>query len=212
MKWPFAGMERPNILCVGSHCDDIEIGCGGTLLRVLGEYPKCHVDWVVFSSNLQRRKEAKRGAGLFLKGARSKNVVIRSFRDGFFPYDGARIKKEFEALKRRVQPDLIFTHYRNDLHQDHRIINELTWNTFRNHLVLEYEIPKYDGDFSSPNAYFQLPDEICRQKIAHLHEAFPSQRKKHWFQSEIFLGLMRLRGMESAGKYAEGFYIRKLVL
>src|SRR5437867_4440336 len=144
------------ILCLGAHCDDIEIGCGGTILTLLETYRKAAVDWVVFSSDQQRASEARESANLFLKQAESKNVVIKTFTNSFFPYIGAEIKRYFEELKREIAPDLVFTHYRNDLHQDHRLISELAWNSFRDHMILEYEIPKYDGDMGSPNSFVHL--------------------------------------------------------
>jgi LmbE family N-acetylglucosaminyl deacetylase len=201
------------VLCLGAHSDDIEIGCGGTLLRLLAEYSKVEVHWIVFSAKGARRREALNSAGLFLKQAKAKHVVVRSYRDGFFPYQGARIKGEFEQLK-STTPDLIFTHYRRDLHQDHRLINELTWNTFRNHLVLEYEIPKYDGDLGSPNVFFPLEESTCQQKAEYLDQAFLTQRKKHWFSDGTFLALMRLRGVEACSptRFAEAFYGRKVRL
>jgi len=204
----------PSILCLGAHADDIEIGCGGTVLRLLQTFPEARITWIVFSSNSARRKEALRSAGLFLKGATSKQVVVRSYRDGFFPYQGARIKEEFERLKKLIDPDLIFTHYRKDLHQDHRLLNELTWNTFRNHFVLEYEIPKYDGDLGSPNVFVPLDESTCKRKEEFLDRAFQTQRTKHWFSEGTFLALMRLRGVESNSptRFAEAFYGRKVSL
>jgi LmbE family N-acetylglucosaminyl deacetylase len=200
------------ILCLGSHSDDIEIGCGGTILRISGTQ-KCEVTWMVFSSNSEREREARNSAALFLSQATRSEIVIKSFRDGFFPFEGAQIKNSFEELK-GVAPDLIFTHSRKDAHQDHRLIAELTWNTFRNHLVLEYEIPKYDGDLGQPNLFVPLEQEIYENKVRYLMEAFASQRSKKWFQRDTFLALMRLRGMEcvAASGYAEAFYCRKLVL
>lgn len=206
--------EALRILCLGAHCDDIEIGCGGALLRLLQEHPGSHVDWIVFSSTPARRKEAQRAASLFLEHANSRKVSILKFRDGFFPYQGARIKEEFERLKSLPAPDLIFTHCRQDLHQDHRLIQELTWNTYRGHLVLEYEIPKYDGDLGSPNVFINLSEEHCRMKIRHILDAFATQAQKHWFTEDLFHGLMRIRGMEAGGqaRHAEAFYCRKLVI
>jgi LmbE family N-acetylglucosaminyl deacetylase len=202
------------ILCFGAHCDDIEIGCGGAMLTLLSQYPNSLVRWHVFSSNPQRAEEARRSAQAFLRGAASPEIVIRSYRDGFFPYVGGEIKSEFEQLKQQFAPDLIFTHYRHDLHQDHRLICELTWNTFRNHLVLEYEIAKYDGDLGSPNFFVPLEESLCRAKIRILMENFKSQAGKHWFDEQIFMALMRLRGMEAASPthYAEAFHCRKLML
>ncbi len=206
--------KRLSVLCLGAHSDDIEIGCGGTILSLLQAHPSAIVHWVVFSSSRVRRREAQRSANLFLKGAASKRVTIHSYRDGFFPYQGARIKEEFEKLKKRVKPDVIFTHYRNDLHQDHRLLNELTWNTFRNQLVLEYEIPKYDGDLGSPNVFVSLEEPICRKKADFLDQAFLTQRTKHWFSEGTFFALMRLRGVEanSPTRFAEAFYGRKISL
>jgi LmbE family N-acetylglucosaminyl deacetylase len=203
-----------SVLCLGAHSDDIEIGCGGTILRLVHSFPSVSFHWIVFSSNRVRRSEALRSANLFLKGAKTKHVAIRSYRDGFFPYQGAKIKEEFEQLKKRLNPDVVFTHYRHDLHQDHRLLNELTWNTFRNHLILEYEIPKYDGDLGSPNVFVPLEESVCKQKAELLDQAFQTQRKKHWFSEGTFFALMRLRGVEanSPTRYAEAFYGRKVNL
>lgn len=201
------------ILCLGSHCDDIEIGCGGTILKLIEEYSNIVFYWVVFSSNQQRAKEAVKSANNFLEGAKVENIIINNFRNGFFPFIGAEIKEYFEQLKQEISPDLIFTHYRHDLHQDHRLISDLTWNTFRNHLILEYEIPKYDGDLGSPNFFVHLDESICQKKIQYLLDAFETERQKHWFSEDMFMAIMRLRGVESnsPGKYSEAFYCRKLV-
>ena len=205
---------RAQILCLGAHCDDIEIGCGGNILKLIEQYKKATVHWVVFSSDEERGKEARESATMFLSQAESKNILIKTFTASFFPYQGADIKADFERLKQEVSPNIIFTHYRNDLHQDHRTISELTWNTFRDHLIFEYEIPKYDGDFGSPNSFVHLDDAIVRKKIAFIMESFRSQRGKHWFDEETFTAVLRLRGMESCSpaKYAEAFYCRKMVL
>jgi LmbE family N-acetylglucosaminyl deacetylase len=207
--------KRPlQILCLGAHSDDIEIGCGGTILHLIESQPSTRVDWVVFSSSMPRRREALRSASLFLKGTKSRNISIRSYRDGFFPYVGMKIKEEFERLKKRINPGLIFTHYRHDLHQDHRLLNELTWNTFRDHLILEYEIPKYDGDLGSPNVFSPLKASTCRKKAAFLQQAFRTQASKQWFSNDTFLALMRLRGVEASSPtgFAEAFYARKVTL
>ena len=203
-----------NLLCLGSHCDDIEIGCGGTILHLLDRYPRANVYWVVFSSDKQRAAEARTAANVFLKGVKSKKVIVKNYRDAFFPALGERIKEDFEKLKREFQPDMIFTHYRHDLHQDHRTICELTWNTFRNHFILEYEIPKYDGDLGSPNVFVPLEESVCRRKIDAVIGSFVSQQKKHWFEEQTFFATLRLRGLECASptRYAEAFYSRKLVL
>lgn len=202
-----------NILCLGAHSDDIEIGCGGSLLQLKKTYKKLRLHWVVFSAPGSRRNEATKGAELFAAGC-EKEVILKECRDGFLPYSGASVKDFFEELKGRINPDLIFTHWQGDAHQDHRLISELTWNTFRNHMILEYEIPKYDGDFGRPNLFLPLDEPLSQQKIDHLFEAFESQRSKPWFDRATFSGLMRIRGMEScsASGYAEAFYCRKLVL
>ena len=202
------------ILCLGSHCDDIEIGCGGTLLKLIqSRRGNVMVHWVVFSSTPERENEAIRSAQAFLKGIKRKTVVIRHFEDSFFPYDGGEIKKYMQKLSRDFSPDLIFTHCRNDLHQDHRLISELTWNAFRDHWILEYEVPKYDGDLGSPNLFVPLKQRICYNKIDYVVRYFKSQRKREWFTKETFLSLHRLRGIEcnSVSGYAEAFYCRKVV-
>jgi LmbE family N-acetylglucosaminyl deacetylase len=204
--------ELRRVLCLGAHSDDIEIGCGGTILRLLHTHGPLHVDWVVFSAAGPRADEAQDAAALFLEGTDDRRVRLAHFRDGFFPYQGADVKDYFEVLKEEVRPDLIFTHYRHDRHQDHRLINELTWNTFRQHLILEYEIPKYDGDLGTPNVFVHLDEETVRCKVDYLMRAFASQRSKHWFTEDTFLSLLRLRGLEAPDQthYAEAFYGRKL--
>jgi LmbE family N-acetylglucosaminyl deacetylase len=200
------------ILALGAHCDDIEIGCGATLLGLVASHANLCFDWIVFTSNDERAREAESSAERFLRGAKEKRVVIKQFRNGYFPDQWARIKDDFEALKREVDPDLIFTHYQRDLHQDHRTIAELTWNTFRDHLILEYEIPKYDSDLGSPNLFVPLDAATAQQKARTVVECFPSQRDKHWFSEDTFLALMRLRGVQSAASsgFAEAFYAQKV--
>jgi len=202
------------ILCLGAHSDDIEIGCGGTVLRILEENPDAEVLWVVMGASGQRADEATASAKAFLARARQKEVIVKEFRDGFFPYIGAEIKGFFEELKRRFAPDLILTHCRNDLHQDHRLVSELTWNTFRNHLILEYEILKYDGDLGTPNVFVHLTESLARRKVGILLDSFRSQLKKSWFTEDAFLAILRLRGLEcnAPEKYAEAYHARKLVL
>ena len=202
------------ILCLGAHADDIEIGCGGTVLRWLEEHDHLEFYWVVFSSDRKRKKEALKGASLFLQRARKKTILVEDFRDGFFPYVGGPIKEYFEVLKKRISPDLVLTHYRDDLHQDHRLISDLTWNTFRRELILEYEIPKYDGDLGQPNLFTHLPEEICRRKIQYILKVYRTQTQKHWLTEDTLQAILRLRGVEScaASKYAEAFYCRKMVL
>jgi LmbE family N-acetylglucosaminyl deacetylase len=202
------------ILALGCHSDDIEIGCGGAILRLGVEHPDCVFHWVVFSAIGVRAAEARHAAAQFVDPLRMKGPVLKTFPDGFMPFVGADIKPVFEELKRAVSPDLIFTHNRRDAHQDHRLISELTWNTFRNHLILEYEIPKYDGDMGQPSVFLPISLEMCEKKVRLIMDTFQSQCDKRWFQRETFLSLMRLRGMEcnSPSGYAEAFYGRKLVL
>lgn len=202
------------VLCLGAHSDDIEVGCGGSILRLVQSYPNLEVFWVVFSSDKQRRQEAVDSARRFLAKVARRTVVVKNFRNSFFPYVGREIKGFFETLKKRCHPDVVFTHHRHDLHQDHRMINELTWNTFRDHFILEYEVPKYDGDLGSPNFFFYLDESLCRTKTKYIMECFKTQRQKRWFTEDTFLGLLRIRGIESnaPGKYAEAFYCRKMVL
>ena len=202
------------LLCIGAHSDDIEIGCGGTILRLLSEYADAEVHWVVVGSSGQRDAEAVVSANKCLADAKKKQILIKHFKESFFPYLGGEIKIFFEKLKKKVSPDIIFTHYRHDLHQDHRLISELTWNTYRDHFILEYEIIKYDGDLGVPNLYVHLNEAICQQKVGLIMESFGSQVGKDWFTADAFFSILRIRGVESKapGKYAEGFYCRKLVL
>jgi LmbE family N-acetylglucosaminyl deacetylase len=199
------------ILCLGAHSDDIEIGCGGTLLKLIRDHKNLEILWVVFSAGGARTREARQSASEFLAGAAKKRIVVKTFKGSFFPYQGERIKAYFESLK-SFEPDLVFTHYRDDRHQDHRVLSDLAWNTFRNHIVLEYEIPKYDGDLGVPNVFVQLDEDLCRRKIASLLNHFQTQGNKHWFSDQTFRALMRLRGVECAAEYAEAFYGRKLVV
>ncbi|MGA2983087.1 MAG: PIG-L deacetylase family protein [Terriglobia bacterium] len=215
MKLSLGGRDGDQVvvLCLGAHSDDIEIGCGGTLLYLQSTLPRVRFHWVVFSALGARGQEATKGAELFTAGC-DKELVLKGHRDGFLPYSGGEVKDVFEEMKSRVDPDLIFTHWHDDAHQDHRLLSELTWNTFRNHLILEYEIPKYDGDMGRPNVFVPLEGPLCERKINYLFEAFESQRTKRWFDRATFLALMRIRGMESNSPsgYAEAFYGRKVVI
>ncbi|MCC6144215.1 MAG: PIG-L family deacetylase [Candidatus Hydrogenedentes bacterium] len=207
--------DRPlRILCLGAHSDDIEIGCGATVLYLIAHYKPVEVNWVVFSGGEDRRREALASARSFRRGAAGGRVDLHRFRDGFFPAESPRIKEAFEALKGEVDPDLILTHCREDLHQDHRVVSELTRNTWRSHLILEYEIPKYDGDLGHPNCFVPVTRAQGDRKIAILLKSFPSQRSRQWFDAETFWALMRLRGLEcnSPTRYAEAFHVRKQLL
>jgi len=201
------------ILCIGAHSDDIEIGCGGTILRIIKEFDDIEVYWIVLGSEGERDEEAKTSANIFLSGVKSKHIFIKHFKNSYFPYNGGKIKDYFEGIRKKIAPDIIFTHYRHDLHQDHRLVSELTWNTFRNNFILEYEIIKYDGDIGVPNFYVNLDETLCHKKISILLETFRTQTPKTWFTYDTFLSLLRIRGVESASpdKYAEGFYCRKIV-
>lgn len=213
---PFSPIEdssRPlKVLCLGAHSDDIEIGVGGSILQWLASGRQLHFTWVVFSAaKSEREVEARRSAELFLRGAAGYEVIVKGFRDGFYPYHGASVKDEFEALKKVISPDLIFTHYRDDRHQDHRTISDLTWNTWRDHMILEYEVPKYDGDLGQPNLFVPLDTDIAEKKSKLICELFQTQANKAWLTEDTFMGLMRIRGIECAQRFAEAFYVRKLV-
>ena len=202
------------VLCLGAHSDDIEIGCGGTVLKLINQYKNAQVYWVVLSAKGKRKKEAADSAKAFLADAKSETIIIKGFKDGFFPYIGGEIKEYFEELKQAFCPDFIFTHYRNDLHQDHRLVSELTWNTFRDHLIFEYEIPKYDGDLGPPNLFIYLDEATCRKKVQHIFNIYKTQGENQWFSEETFQSILRIRGVESNSptKYAEAFYCRKTVI
>jgi LmbE family N-acetylglucosaminyl deacetylase len=206
--------ERLSVLCLGAHSDDIEIGAGGTLLSWLDQGIHLDVHWCVLSGAGGREQEARASATDFLAAAAHSKIEVMNFRDGFFPEQGEQIKLWFEALKGRANPDVILTHRRDDAHQDHREVARLAWNTFRDHLVLEYEIPKWDGDLGTPNFYVPVAARLMQRKVDLLISHFGSQRSKHWFDAETFLGLARLRGMEcrAGERYAEAFVSRKLSL
>ena len=201
-----------HVLCLGAHPDDLEIGCGGTVIRLMAQARPPAVTWVVFTADARREAEAVNSAETLLRGAARSRVIVHKFRDGFLPHEGAAVKEAFEDLKAETAPDLILTHQRGDLHQDHRVISELTWNTFRDHTILEYEIPKYDGDMGAPNFFVTLDETCVRRKIDAILAGFPSQAGHRWFTEETFRSLLRLRGLEcnAPGEYAEAFYCRKL--
>jgi LmbE family N-acetylglucosaminyl deacetylase len=213
MRISFAAPSVSQVLCIGAHCDDVEIGCGGALLELASRYPKARFEWVIFSGEDSRPDETRRAAARLMPGVDC-NVDIRDFRGSYFFTEPAAVKDAFEALKKRVKPDLIFTHYLNDRHQDHRLLSELTWNTFRNHTILEYEIPKYEGDLAQPNVFVPLRAQSVETKIATLLECFPSQRTRSWFTADTFRAVLRLRGIECNAEsgFAEAFHARKLTL
>jgi LmbE family N-acetylglucosaminyl deacetylase len=207
--------DRPlRILCIGAHSDDLEIGCSGTVLAWLKAFPEVDVTWVVLSANDERRKEARRSATALLRAARKSEIILGDFRDGYLPAQYADVKEFFEHLKTSVDPDVVLTHWLEDRHQDHRLVAELTWNTWRNQVVLEYEIPKYEGDLKQTNVFVEVPVRLAQRKVAHLQKHFVSQRSKYWFNPENFLAIMRLRGLEcrSSSGFAEAFHARKLLL
>lgn len=204
---------NPRILCLGAHCDDIDVGCGGTLLLLSEIHPQLQVRWIVFASIPERADETRASAKRFLGKCQS-SVEFHPFPDSFLPYHGADVKRVFEGLKNDPSPDLIFTHYGKDAHQDHRLVSELTWNTFRDHAILEYEVPKWDGDMGQPNVFLPLSERFVNKKVEYLLESYRSQREKHWFDADTIRGLMRLRGVESRApeRFAEAFYGRKLAV
>lgn len=206
------GADHPyRILCLGAHSDDIEIGLGGTILRLRETYPNAQWMWVVLSGvDTPREKEAAAGFTFFTGGGNGK-FIAQGFRDGYFPAEFGEIKSFFESALKEFEPDLVFTHYRDDRHQDHRVASDLTWNTFRNALILEYEVIKYDGDWGQPNFFVPLTETQVNNKINGLMDVFASQRSKHWFTAETFRSVLRLRGIECAHPHAEAFYVRKLV-
>ena len=205
--------RAPRFLFIGAHCDDIEIGCGGTVLELMRWYPDAEVHWIVLSAGGTRDQEARKAAGLLLNGAKDPQVVVKDFRGAYFPSEFVGIKDYIETLK-TIQPDVVFAHTRDELHQDHRVVGELVWNTFRDHAILEYEIPKYDGGLGSPSVFVPLEADTVQRKVDVLMEVFESQLSRQWFTPETFQALMRLRGIEcnAPSGYAEAYYSRKLVL
>lgn len=209
--WP---THRPlEVLCIGAHCDDIEIGCGGTLLSLQQGHPRCRIHWLVLTSVPSRRREAASSAKAFIGTSARGELRIRALPDGRLPAHFTKVKAEFEATKKRLEPDLIFTHHGLDRHQDHALISQVTWQTFRNHLIWEYEIPKYDGDLTTPNLYVPLDSMLAERKVEVVMRTYASQRTKSWFTAENLWAMMRMRGLESraADGLAEGFHCRKLV-
>lgn len=208
-----AGRDRDlKVLCIGAHSDDIEIGAGGTLLSWIAGGARLDVHWCVASADGARGEEAAASAQDFLVGAANVTLALGAFRDAYLPHEGVAVKQWVEAQKPRMKPDIVLTHSREDAHQDHRLINELTWNAFRDSLILEYEIPKWDGDLGRPNVYVALSDAILRRKWELLSKHFGTQRSKDWFDEETFRGLARLRGVECRARHAEAFYARKILL
>ena len=202
------------VLCIGAHSDDLEIGCGGTMLELIGRPAPLEVTWVVLSGIGPRGREARASARRFVRGAKRCDIRVAGFRDGYFPTQHAEIKDYFEQLKREVVPDVIFTHAGHDLHQDHRLVSELTWNTFRDHMILEYEIVKYDGGLGSPNAFVPISQTNCRRKVRALMRGFATQRSRRWFTEDTFMAMLRIRGIEcnAPDGHAEAFYVRKIVV
>ena len=213
LRFNLAANQNLNILCIGAHSDDIEIGCGGTLLQLFSDYP-VKVTWVVLGASGNRNVEAENSAAEFLHNVSDAKVLISEFRNSYFPSQGQEIKEYIESIKGQCSPDLIFTHYRNDLHQDHRLVSEFTWNAFRDHNIYEYEIPKYDGDLGSPNTFFSLTRDECQTKIDLIMKHFVSQTERSWFTAETFWAMLRIRGIEcnSPSGFAESHYIRKQII
>ncbi len=206
--------DPKTILCIGAHCDDIEIGCGGTLATWARCYPQARFIWAVFAATGPRGEETRTAARALLGSAARLDFEMREFRDSYFPAQFAEIKEAVEQLGRRATPDVVLTHHAQDRHQDHRLLSELTWNVFRNQLVLEYEIPKFEGDLGQPNVYVPLSADLARHKVETLLKSFPSQASRDWFTADTFTAVMRLRGIEcrSPSGLAEAFHGRKLVV
>lgn len=210
----FKNKKNPKILFLGAHSDDIEIGCGGTILKFIKDVPKAQYRWIIFSGDKIRAAETLKSASVFLAEAKSKQIDVYNFKESYFPFIGAQIKDSFEKLRKDFNPDIIFTHYTKDAHQDHKLISKLTWNTFRDHFICEYEIPKYDGDLHNPNLYVCLDQMTVNKKISILCNSFKTQKEKQWFSEETFKSIMRLRGIESNSysTYSEAFYCPKICL
>jgi len=204
--------RKLQVLCLGAHADDIEIGAGGALLTWLQSGAELDVHWCVASASGVRGEEARAAAADFLAGAANWTLALGAFRDAYFPYEGAELKAWVEAQKPRMKPDIVLTHARCDAHQDHRLLNELAWNAFRDSLILEFEIPKWDGDLGRPNLYVALEDAVLARKVELLERHFGSQRSKDWFTAETFRALARLRGLECRAAYAEAFWAHKLLV
>ena len=213
LGFPLDKLESFRLLCLGAHSDDIEIGCGGTVLRLAAEIPGLVVRWIVFSADGRRETEARNSAAAFLEKVSEKKIEVLGFRDGYFPSQSTDIKDCFEALKRDFDPSLVLTHWQHDAHQDHRVLAELTFNTFRNHLVFEYEILKYDGDLGNPNFFVPLTRTQLQEKVKNISQHFVSQRGRNWFVDETFVAVARLRGVgcNAPEGVAEAFYVRKIV-
>ena len=207
-------IESPKIVCLGAHCDDIEIGCGGTLMGLAETCPRATFTWIIFCSDEHRATESRQAAARLLGDSANVKMHFLELRDGFLPYDGGEAKSRLREISASLDADVIFTHYRNDAHQDHRLVSELTVNEFRDHLILEYEVPKYDGDLGTPNVFLPLDDNAAASKIDVILDSFASQTGRHWFSRETFEALMRLRGIEAGRsvRFAEAFYCRKMVL
>jgi LmbE family N-acetylglucosaminyl deacetylase len=212
ISFELTGARR--LLVLGAHCDDVEIGCGGTIAHLLERQPDLEVKWVTFAGTPERRAETKAAAAALLAGAQTRSVQVHNFDDGFFPWLGHRIKERFEQIAREFRPDVVFTHRRDDRHQDHRMVAELTWNTFRDQLLLEYEVPKWEGDLGHPNVYVPLSQRLCRRKVELLMKYYRTQARRDWFTEDLFWGLLRLRGVEcrSPSGFAEAFHGTKLML
>jgi LmbE family N-acetylglucosaminyl deacetylase len=208
----FAPARPFRLLCLGAHCDDIEIGCGGTVLRLLAERSAVQVRWVVFTGSAVRQSEAKASADAFLAGAERAEVQLHGFRESFLPQQWGAVKEEFEHIKAGFAPSLILVHGHDDSHQDHRLLAELAWNTFRDHLIWEYEIPKYEGDFPQPNIFVPLSEDQAGRKVELITRLFASQRGRAWFDADTFRGLLRLRGIGCNAPWAEAFSCRKAVI
>jgi len=204
--------EIKRLLCIGAHPDDIEMGAGGAIMRLINENPGLQIRWVVLTGgDSARGEEARQSAAIFTAGAADLRLEVHPFKDAFLPWQGDQLKTLFETLKDDFSPDLVFTHYHQDRHQDHRLVSELSWNTWRNHDILEYEILKWDGDLGQPNVFVPLEAQLCQRKVAQIYDTYLTQQSRAWFTKENFLALMRIRGVECHAEFAEAFYARKML-
>lgn len=212
LELSFQNQQVPRrILCLGAHCDDIEIGCGASIRRMALRYPHAEFKICVLTGDDTRENETRTALARVLEVSENYSVDVQRFKNGHFPYCAANVKAHIETYK-AFQPDVIFTHFRHDHHQDHRTVSELTANTFRNHLVLEYEILKYDSDLANPNVFIPLTAQDVKDKIEILMESFKSQLDKQWFTPDVFESMARIRGVQCASPtgYAEAFFGNKL--
>lgn len=201
------------VVALGAHADDIEIGAGGLIQRLVADTPSLSIRWLVASATPERRREAEKASSRLVGSVSDCTLDIGDLRDGFLPFLGPA-PKEWLIRHAGFEPDIVICPRGEDLHQDHRLVGQLAWQVFRSSLIFEYEIPKYEGDLGRPNVYVVLDRATAERKVATILEAFPSQRSRRWFEPETFWALLRLRGIEAASPtgFAEAFHASKIVL